>query len=578
VLVIRVSTRILVGAVSVFLVFFAGSVSRARLPQEASSTVQGPQSETAKSQAQAPNVDPIGPLPLDLRFTSQTATPLPLASILQKELSKALDALRHDHLDKAQIHLDAAFKISPANPNVDYARGLLADRQGDSSGAQSWWEKSLALEPSSPLAMLALGHILIRKGDLDTAVAYLQQARAIAPLSWRPYALLAVASLARHSYSDAVTYAEHSLELGKNSANAVRLPLAEALIALDRRDASKQVLATFLQAKPPQDQTPVAQHFLKVLQTSPDAFITDAISTSHVSPPAGAKFHFVELPVIPLGYPTWLPSNIDDSIPPVEAGVACPTEEILAGASKNVQKFIQSVDRFTATEILDHELVDNWGLASRRETRKFDYVVEISEISHGYLNVEEYRNGTRDIGLFPDGVATLGLPSIVLLFHPYFHASYELTCEGLGRWRDSEAWQFRFVQRPGKMSLRSYRAGEMGMAVPVSLKGRAWIDKMTLQVVRIESDLVAPLPEIKLAAEHQDVEYAPVKFRDLKESMWLPASADIYFDLRGRKFRRHNTFTDYLLFSVDDKQKISAPKETAASSDTPATQSESAKP
>jgi tetratricopeptide (TPR) repeat protein len=560
----------------VFLVFFAGSVSRALSQQETTSAASGPQGETAKSQA--PNEADIEPAPVDRRLASVDTNPLSFAPKFQKELSKALDALRHDHLDNAELHLEAAFKISPTNSSVDYARGLLADRRGDLSGAQSWWEKSLALEPSSTLAMLGLGQIMIRKGDLDSAEAYLQKARAVDPHSWRPYALLAVASLERHSYSDTVNYAEHSLELGKSLANTVRLPLAEALIALDKREDSRRVLAAFLEAKPSQDQATLAQHFLKRLQASPDAFITDAPSIAHASAPAGTKFKFVELPLIPLGYPNWLPANIDDSLPPVEAGVACPTEEILAGASKNVQKFIQSVDHFTATEILDHEVVDNWGLASRREKRKFDYIVEISEISHGYLNVQEYRNGTRDIGVFPDGVATLGLPSIVLLFHPYFRESYELTCEGLGRWRDTQAWQFRFVQRPGKMSLRAYRAGETGMAVPVALKGRAWIDKRTLQVVRIESDLVAPLPNIKLAAEHQDLEYAPVKFHALKESMWLPASADIYFDLRGRKFRRHNTFSDYLLFSVDDRQKISAPKETAATGDTPGTSNETAKP
>jgi hypothetical protein len=114
--------------------------------------------------------------------------------------------------------------------------------------------------------------------------------------------------------------------------------------------------------------------------------------------------------------------------------------------------------------------------------------------------------------------------------------------------------------------------------VGIPLKGRAWIQKDDLQVVRIETDLVAPLPEIKLAAEHQDIEFGPVKFRNLKESLWLPATANIYFDFKGRKFRRKNTFRDYLLFSVDDKQKITVPKVTEASADDPAPAGGAAKP
>ena len=63
-------------------------------------------------------------------------------------------------------------------------------------------------------------------------------------------------------------------------------------------------------------------------------------------------------------------------------------------------------------------------------------------------------------------------------------------------------------------------------------------------------------------AEHMDIEFGPVTFRSQKENMWLPASADIYFDLRGRRIRRRNTFTNYLLFTVNEKQSISAPKES----------------
>jgi hypothetical protein len=58
-----------------------------------------------------------------------------------------------------------------------------------------------------------------------------------------------------------------------------------------------------------------------------------------------------------------------------------------------------------------------------------------------------------------------------------------------------------------------------------------------------------------------------VKFRKQNETMWLPMTADIYFSLRGRRIRRRNVFQKYLLFSVDEKQSISAPKEAKTSDD-----------
>jgi len=116
--------------------------------------------------------------------------------------------------------------------------------------------------------------------------------------------------------------------------------------------------------------------------------------------------------------------------------------------------------------------------------------------------------------------------------------------------------------KDGKPSrLRGHRGTVGGPLTPIALKGRAWIEESALQIVRVETDLQAPIPEIKLFAEHVDIEFGPVTFRDKKVSMWLPMTADIYLDLRGRRIRRMNAFNNYLLFSVDDRQNISAPKE-----------------
>jgi hypothetical protein len=266
--------------------------------------------------------------------------------------------------------------------------------------------------------------------------------------------------------------------------------------------------------------------------------------------------------------PKWLPANVDEFEPPVEPGIACPLREILDGAADHVREFMKSVDRITATEVLDHQVVNDWGFTIREEKRSFNYLVSISEVRPGYLSVEEYRDGTRDLSVFPDSIATNGLPATVLVFHPYYRDDYEMRCEGLGKWKGSRAWQIRFSQLPGRPSrLRGHRSSAGGPLTLIALKGRAWIEETTYQIVRIETDLQSPMPEIRLLAEHMDIEFGPVAFHSQKENMWLPTRADIYFDLRGRRIRRRNTFTNYLLFSVNEKQSISAPKETKETED-----------
>lgn len=512
----------------------------------------------------------------DSRMVSAPAGPPILTPKLQKELSRAVEALHANNLDAAQKHLDAAYRHAPSNPEVNYMRGLLADRQGNVAFAQASWEKAISLDPKHNLALLGLAAILARRADFAGAKGYLERVLQSDPNSWHAHQLLSVVCVRQGGYQEAVTHAERSLELGKGLANSVRLALAEALMAQDQRERAAATLQAFLKAGPPPAQGEIANGLLRKLKSETFAL---GHSSAGDSPPSAEAASLAELPLLKPDLPTWLPANVDDSAPAVEAGVSCPTQEVLDGTAKRVQEFMSSVDRITATELLDHQVVNEWGLPTHEEKRSFEYVVSISKIRDGYLSVQEYRNGTQDLGVFPDGIATLGLPAAVLVFHPYYREDYQMNCEGLGRWKSGHAWQIHFSQKQGKSSrIRGYRAGLNAPSTPVALKGRAWVDKDTLQVVRIETDLQAPMPEIKYLAEHMDIEYGPVKFKKQNETMWLPMTADIYFSLRGRRIRRKNLFQKYLLFSVDEKQIISAPKEGQTSDDSAALTPRPARP
>jgi hypothetical protein len=70
-----------------------------------------------------------------------------------------------------------------------------------------------------------------------------------------------------------------------------------------------------------------------------------------------------------------------------------------------------------------------------------------------------------------------------------------------------------------------------------------------------------PVPEIRLMRDHQLIEYGPVDFRNATTRLWLPKSADWYCSLSGQRYHRRHTFSNFLLFSVDDTQKIGKPTE-----------------
>jgi hypothetical protein len=256
-----------------------------------------------------------------------------------------------------------------------------------------------------------------------------------------------------------------------------------------------------------------------------------------------------------------MPPDVDDKMPPVEPGAACALDEVVQNAGKRLEELVKNVDRFTATELVSDESINKWGQPSSPEKAQFDYIVSMEETRRGALTVEEYRERRAASKEFPEAVMTTGLPALVVIFHPYYAGNFEMTCEGLARWNGGLAWQVHFRQRKDKPNtIRSYRMGPEGQGYPVALKGRAWIAADSYQIVRLETNMVAPMPQIRLVAEHVNIEYAPVQFRNGALEMWLPANVEVYYDWKGRRVHRRHSFSNYLLFSVDDKQKISAPK------------------
>jgi hypothetical protein len=256
----------------------------------------------------------------------------------------------------------------------------------------------------------------------------------------------------------------------------------------------------------------------------------------------------------------WYPQGIDSVLPPVAPGVACALTDVLARAGKRIEELVGNVDKFTATEVVEHQSVDRSGQLRPPEIRKFGYMVSIAQTPDRFLNVEEYRNGGSNPDQFPDHIATVGTPSLVLIFHPHHVKDFRMTCEGLGQWQEHPAWQVRFEERTDSHNSMSV-LDIGGRAFGLRLRGRAWILADSYQVARLESDLLNEIPEIRLRLQHQDIEYRPVHFSEGKGEIWLPSTSQFYMDFRGHRFYRRHSFTDFQLFSVNLQQTLGAPKE-----------------
>jgi len=268
-----------------------------------------------------------------------------------------------------------------------------------------------------------------------------------------------------------------------------------------------------------------------------------------------------ELPVP--GYATTLDSFMPDLRKPIivtsSSLSACSLDQVLPHVSLHAREFVDNVNRITATEILELERWRSNGKLEGSAHHKVIYVADIELQDSRYLSVDEYREGQG----IPDGfIKAVGSPSLVLIFHPLHVNEFAISCKGLGSWNGTPAYLLEFQQRadrPNTMSAFATSKGDYN----VNLKGTAWVDAKTFQVVHLETDLLNPIPDLLLDSEHQSLNYGPVNFAQRDISLWLPQSVDISVHLGNKQFSARHHYSGYQLFSVDTGQKIHKPKENS---------------
>lgn len=131
----------------------------------------------------------------------------------------------------------------------------------------------------------------------------------------------------------------------------------------------------------------------------------------------------------------WQPSDVDEDVPPVDPNATCNLDEVLRNAGKRIQEFVGNVERFSARENMLQETINKSGKVSGWEKRKYDYLVSITEIRPGVLDVSEDLRGVYSPFETPGGLTginTKGLPALVLIFHPMYAPDFSMKCEGLG--------------------------------------------------------------------------------------------------------------------------------------------------
>lgn len=202
----------------------------------------------------------------------------------------------------------------------------------------------------------------------------------------------------------------------------------------------------------------------------------------------------------------------------------------------------------------EKQLEQNLHLTLVTETpwRDFDYLILARRSSNGAQVLEESRTDLKA----PNGkrlkreqkiLHGIGFEYLWLLFLPGNTPQSNYRLLGRQKMYGHETYVVGFAQSPARVQL----PGEIdlsGHAYPLLYQGIAWIDETTFSIVRLRTDLLAPLPAIHLERFSSDLRFQKIDITELNLALWLPSQVELIWTQAGQMSGELHMYTKYSLF------------------------------
>lgn len=472
---------------------------------------------------------------------------------LQGEIDKGLDKMRRHQYEAARTQFEKAAKLAPGNPDIQYLLGMLEYTQEHFDAARQKFQAALSVYPSHERSLLSLGELQLRTGDAAAASQTLEKAYQLNGADWRTHWLLANAYAQEKNYEKALLHATRAAELGKEHAAPAWMLLGQIMVQEEKREEAKKAFETVVRSFPNDPAVAEAKSQLAALDKAVVTPVSNALPPPQPVPPPTPH-------PTPVAVRPWAPPDIDSKEYPAVQDVPCSENDLVQRTQAKMMRQLGNFEKFLATEHIEHQEVDANGIPGTAREKDFNYLIFVEHPRPGMSFLEEKRDGGENLNSFPTSLATQGLAALALsVFDPSYEGDLNYKCEGLGTWRGQAVWRLRFEQRKDAPSrIRTWRNNRGTYSIP--LKGRVWIAASSYDVLHIETDLREPVKELELTRDHLLIDYGPVKFERSGTTLWLPWEAEMFMELRGKRYHHTHTLRNYMLFSVDTGNNIAKPK------------------
>jgi Flp pilus assembly protein TadD len=495
----------------------------------------------------------LKPAPVNASGKSLTGGPI-MTPKLQQTVAKGVDALRQRNCDLAKKQFQKGTQMAPGSPELAFLMGAAEFCLQHTDLARKSFERAVELDPNFEKALLSLGEMQLAAGETNVAIVTLQKAVSVNATDWRAHLVLANAYYRIPGHlPDAEAHARRAVDLAGDKVGSARLLLGQIYLAEGKTLDARKTWQKLAEDLPSDPSAVVAKRKLEDTALG----LRNFRENSNLSPPK--VLYDTDLP-IPEADTSWSPPDIDDN-PPTVLGASCSTTDALDRAFLRTKTQLANFEKFTATEHIEHQEIDRHGAPGKVKTREFSYIVFVVPYHGDSFYLEESRDADqKTTDSFPTPLATTGLNSLAIsLLQPSDRNNFRYQCEGVTQLRSEAVWRIRF-QEESTEALGVRRWKRNGMIYNVPFKGRLWISQSTYDVLRVETDLLAPMSKLQLTRDHLRVDYGPVKFDRGNQTLWLPWDAEMFMELRGKRYHHRHYLSDYRLFEVDTTNKISKPK------------------
>jgi len=230
-------------------------------------------------------------------------------------------------------------------------------------------------------------------------------------------------------------------------------------------------------------------------------------------------------------------------------------DDLLSRASAQVARLVDQFSNVQCTEQVEQAKLRADGKLESREQSTFNYLVLLTD-NGGDLSLQESRIAVHEAKGAKKNTPMLlsnGFATLFLVFHPTYSGAFRFTSAG------NESLNGRVVQKilfehvvgmrsPAALALR-------GREYPLELSGTAWLDTETGAIAKIEAGVGDTLVDVGLKSLQSEIEFAPTRFHDVKQTYWLPVLASVEVETPRQHWRNTHRFSDYKEFSVTTEEK-----------------------